>query len=174
MEFKGIIDSSIKIIAGFNFYGDPFQSSMEWTEENEIGILWKRFMDYSYRNKGLIKISKDPQVAYEIHIYNEDTITKGFFDIFVGFETEKVEGIPLELLVRVLPPTKYAVFTIQGKAIISDWSRDIYHEWLPKSGYEGSYKYMFQYYDKRFKGLNRIEESEIDLYIPVKPKTKRG
>ncbi len=173
MEPIEIINSQEKIFAGFNFYGDPFQSSLEWTEENEIGILWKRFMKFANINKSFFREVVNPEVAYEVHLYNADTISKGFFDIFVGVEIKAVNNLPLELLVKILPPTQYAIFTIKGKDIISDWSRDVYNGWLNKSRYETSYKFMFQYYDKRFKGLDRVDESEIDIYIPIKAKSDR-
>jgi hypothetical protein len=31
-----------------------------------------------------------------------------------------------------------------------------------------SYKYGIQYYDDRFKGLDKIEESTLDVYVPIK------
>jgi predicted transcriptional regulator YdeE len=76
--------------------------------------------------------------------------------------------VPVELLVKVLPPTQYAVFTLHGEEITSDWPRRIYQEWLPGSGYEPTHQYNFQYYDERFKGIDKINESTIDVYVPVK------
>jgi predicted transcriptional regulator YdeE len=40
-------------------------------------------------------------------------------------EVEKLEDVPIELLVKILPPAKYAVFTLEGKQITSDWSKMI-------------------------------------------------
>ena len=40
-----IIERDKIILVGFSFFGDPFQAG-EWTEENEIGRLWNRFMAY--------------------------------------------------------------------------------------------------------------------------------
>jgi len=101
---------------------------------------------------------------------DEETAAKGLFDIFAGVEIENLDDVPVELLVKVLPPTRYAVFTLQGEEITSDWSRLIYQEWLPVSGYESAYQYNFQYYDERFKGIDKIAESAIDVYVPVKSK----
>lgn len=41
---------------------------------------------------------------------------------------------------------------------------------MPKSNYEEASKFLIEYYDgKRFKSMDD-KESEIDIYIPVKPK----
>ena len=55
-----------------------------------------------------------------------------------------------------------------GEEIISDWYLAFYSEWLPESGYELIPGYHFQYYDRRFKGLDQIEDSTLDVYIPIK------
>ena len=34
------------LLVGLSFFGDPFKSSAGWTEENEIGRLWVRFMAF--------------------------------------------------------------------------------------------------------------------------------
>lgn len=39
-----IVERKLTILAGISFYGDPFSQSGGWTEENEIGRLWSRFM----------------------------------------------------------------------------------------------------------------------------------
>ena len=41
-------------LIGCSFYGDPFTGSAGWTEENEIGRLWNRFMNY-VQNKDSVK-----------------------------------------------------------------------------------------------------------------------
>ena len=48
MEPK-IVDSDRMLLLGLDFFGDPFQSSSGWTEENEIGRLWQRFMAFLTR-----------------------------------------------------------------------------------------------------------------------------
>lgn len=167
MEPK-IIEKDQIILLGFSFFGDPFTVSGGWTEENEIGILWKRFMTFMENNRNRIKHITDSEVCYEVHLCNEGTASKGNFEIFVGLEVEKLEDVPVEMLIKILPPTKYAVFTLKGEQITSDWGRKIYHEWIPSSEYQEAYEYLFQYYDNRFKGLKNIEESVLDIYVPIK------
>jgi predicted transcriptional regulator YdeE len=156
------------ILVGFSFFGDPFASSDGWTEENEIGRLWNRFMAYMAQHSERIKHITNPEVWYEVHIWHEETAAKGHFEVFVGAEVEQLENVPIEVSVKMLPPIKYAVFTLKGKQIVSDWSRTIYSEWMPGSGYQEAYAYMFQLYDQRFKGLENLDASALDVYIPVK------
>jgi hypothetical protein len=53
------------------------------------------------------------------------------------------------------------------------WGRDhiglekTLQDWLTTSGYESPYSYNFQYYDARFKGMDRNAESVLDVYVPV-------
>jgi len=95
---------------------------------------------------------------------------KGNYEVFAGLEVEKLENVPIEVVVKILPPTKYAVFTLKGKQITSDWPKMIYDEWMPGSGYQEAYKYQFQLLDRRFKGVQNLEESVLDVYVPVKMK----
>jgi predicted transcriptional regulator YdeE len=82
--------------------------------------------------------------------------------------------VPVQLLVKILPPTDYAVFTLQGTQITSDWHRTAYAEWLPAVGYEPRLGYMFERYDERFKGMDRLDESAIEVHIPVRKKERTG
>jgi predicted transcriptional regulator YdeE len=60
------------------------------------------------------------------------------------------------------------VFTLRGEQITSDWSRMI-DDWMLDAGYSSAYPYGFQLYDQRFKGLDDLEASELDVYFPIKP-----
>ena len=163
-----IIEKDRTILVGFSFFGDPFQMSGEWTEENEIGRLWNRLMIYMAGHGDRIKHVRHNEVFYEVHVVHEETALKGNYEVFAGLEVEKLEDVPIEVVVKILPPTKYAVFTLKGKQITSDWPKMIYDEWMPGSGYQEAYKYQFQLLDRRFKGVQNLEESVLDVYVPVK------
>jgi len=154
------------ILVGMSFYGDPFDSRAGWDDENEIGHLWVRFNKFLYAHKKE-KIAAYPPF-YEVHIYTDETDEKGKFEIFVGAEADpaQIEKLPIELCVKVLPETQYAIFTFKGEEITSDWEK-LLHDWLTTSEYESPYSYNFQYYDERFKGMDRIAESVLDVYVPV-------
>jgi AraC family transcriptional regulator len=162
-----VIKKGQMLLLGFGFFGDPFRISGGWTEENEIGRLWNRFIAYltTYRD-GIQHITTDA-VMYEVHIQHEETPRTGEYEVFVGIEVEKLEDVPVEMSAKILPPTAYAVFTLQGEQITSDWQRMIV-DWMLQSGYDSAYSYGLQRYDERFKGLDRIEESVLEAYVPVR------
>jgi predicted transcriptional regulator YdeE len=154
-------------MVGMSFYGDPFDTHSGWDEENEIGRVWLRFMKYMEGNGSNILHITDPEAALEVHVYNPETSTKGVFEVFVGLQVDRIESVPVELLVKILPPTIYAVFTLQGEEISTDWHMHI-DLWIAAAGYQRAHPFSFQYLDQRFKGVNRISESELDVYMPVK------
>jgi AraC family transcriptional regulator len=163
-----IVQKDRILLVGLGFFGDPFASSGGWTEENEIGRLWNRFLAFLTKHGERIKHVREEQVSCEVHISHEETAEKGHFEVFVGVEVERLEDVPVEMSVKVLPPTQYAVFTLRGEQITSDWARTIYGEWMSQSGYEEAHPFMIQRYDARFKGLDQIDESELDIYVPVR------
>jgi predicted transcriptional regulator YdeE len=162
-----MIEKHQMMLLGFSFFGDPFKISAGWTEENEIGRLWKRFMAYFAQHRPRIKHVVTDAVMYEVHIEHEETALTGEFEVFVGLEVEELEDVPVEMAVKILPPTTYAVFTLEGEQITSDWNTMMY-EWMMGSGYERAYTYGFQLYDERFKGVEHMDESILDVYVPVK------
>jgi len=165
-----IIESRQITLAGMSFYGDPFDTHSGWDEDNQIGLLWKRLFAYLEKEKSLGFLLQSKS-CYEVHVYSEWTQTKGLFEVFVGMECERerLAELPPQLLVKNLPETQYAVFTFQGKEISSDWEK-LLGEWMAASEFESGGTYNFQLYDERFKGLDRLEESALDVYIPIQKK----
>jgi predicted transcriptional regulator YdeE len=160
------------ILVGFSFFGDPFRLSPGWTEENEIGRLWTRFMAYAAQHQEqLQKIISKPNIAYEVHIYNKETMNTGLFEVFVGSELADAAQPPIATVVKVLPATQYAIFTLKGEEIIGDWPLAIYQDWLPNSGYELAHDFHIQYHDGSFKGFDQLDESSLDVYVPVKQRS---
>jgi predicted transcriptional regulator YdeE len=154
------------ILLGFSFFGDPFALSGAWTEENEIGRLWSRFLSYLGQNGARLKHVKG-DVLYEVHVRHEETASKGHFEIFVGVEVEELEGVPVEALVKIVPAGQYAVFALQGEQITSDWPALVHSEWLPELGYRALQDYGFLVYDERYKGPQNLQESELEAYVPL-------
>ena len=172
MEAIRILNKLQIVLAGFSFFGDPFTLSAEWTEENEIGCLWQRFMAFMAKSGQEQKCFVNPGIAYEVWIEHADTAAKGYVEVFVGMEIEAPEEVPVELLIKVLPSATYAVFCLQGQEITSDWHRAV-QEWMVANEYENAFPYSFQLYDQRFKGMDNIEESILDAYIPVTRKVRK-
>jgi predicted transcriptional regulator YdeE len=155
-------------LLGMSFFGDPFRAAVGWSQENEIGRLWSRFEAYLADRSATLRHVRDERVAYELHIDHAGTHATGEYEVFVGLEITALEDVPVQLLVKILPPGEYAVFTLQGAQITADWHQQIYAEWLPAAGYEPQHGYMFERYDERFKGMDRLEESTIEVHIPVR------
>jgi predicted transcriptional regulator YdeE len=162
-----VISAGEWLVVGMSFFGDPFSAASGWSEENEIGLLWKRFSAFYDQNPDAIKYIVDPGVMLEIHLWTEETEEKGLSEVFVGARVEKLEDVPLGCVVKVLPATEYVVLTLVGKQITSDWGKLIYQDWMATSGYRSTHQYMIECYDERFKGLDRIQESVLDAYVPV-------
>ena len=154
------------ILAGMTFYGDPFGQEEGWSEGNEIGKLWSRFNAFFDRGGPWRALVVDDQVGYEVHIEPiEHAETKAFY-VMVGVEVKGVEGLPPELGLRVLPPMTWAVCTLKGAEIASNWPDEIYQKWLPSSGYREALKITIERYDSRFKGP-KDPESELEIWVPI-------
>jgi predicted transcriptional regulator YdeE len=154
------------ILVGMDFCGDPYTKAGGWSEENEIGRLWKRFMRFYQENKEHIK-NRVSDSGYEVWVETDQLKETKDKYIFVGIEVESIQDLPLDLVVKVLPPTEYAVFTMKGEQIKSNWPDRIYKEWLPQSPYKEAHPFLIEYYDaERFKGMDNAE-SELDIYLPV-------
>jgi predicted transcriptional regulator YdeE len=163
-----IVERDQMLLAGFGFYGDPFTSQAGWTEENEIGILWSRFMKMLFNADSPIAQLKDNKEWFEVWIDSEESVEKGFFEIFVGTQITSCEKVPYNMLIKVLPPASYAVITATGNMIKSEEPYNEFHNWLKSVPYDQAGRFCVQVYDHRFKGIDKIEESELDFYFPIK------
>lgn len=153
-------------LVGMSFYGDPFDTHSGWDQNNEIGRLWVRFFDYLKENMDNIPNLASQDALYELHVYNEQMFTLGHFEAFVGIEVENLDAVPLDLLAKIIPASKYAVFTLEGEQIIADWHLTV-DKWIAEAGYQRDESFAIQFYDHRFKGLDRIAESVLDVYLPL-------
>jgi predicted transcriptional regulator YdeE len=162
-----LIDAAPFLLMGMSFYGDPFDAYAGWDEENQIGRLWKRFQRFLGNHPELAG-GPGENAYYEVHITHAETATQGLFEVFVGLPAagRALGQVPVELCVKVLPATEYAVFTLRGDEITSDWMK-LLGAWLAEEGYRSTHPYNFQYYDSRFVGMDNLAESALDVYVPV-------
>ena len=86
-----------------------------------------------------------------------------------------------EIEKRITPRTKAILVNspcnpsgkiFSGEEITGDWHMEI-DQWISTAGYQRAHSFMFQYYDERFKGVDNIEESVLDVYMPVKKAVSR-
>lgn len=164
-----IVERDRIILAGMVFYGDPFKDNEGWSEENEIGKLWGKFSTVWDRGGEWTERVINPDIGYEVHIEPDDYHETKEFYVMVGAQVEEVEHLPLEFFVKVLPSTTYAVSTLRGSEITSNWPDTIYKEWLPQSAYEEAYKFTVERYGPSFKGTDD-PESELEIWVPIRPR----
>jgi AraC family transcriptional regulator len=153
-------------LLGCTYYGNPFHSAKEWSTENEIGKLWKRFENLSGKYSQLLSKISTSTIFYEIHIEPEEYRTTKKYYVFVGIEVIDIKEMPLEMVLKILPETRYIQFTT--KATNKDTGAAIFKEWLPRKGYMQAYPYIIEAYDSNLFRSMDDSESEIDWYIPIK------
>jgi predicted transcriptional regulator YdeE len=162
-----IIKKKRIILVGMDFYGNPYKEAGGWSMQNAIGQLWKRFSAFYEKKKDTIKHLAS-ESGYELWVDFDGKEDPKDDYIFVGAAVKKLQDPPLELVARILPETKYAVFTLKGDEIKSDWPSKAATQWLTETGLQRSYPYIIEYYDsKRFKGVDN-KNAELDIYVPVR------
>lgn len=172
---KGWIeDRNRTIVAGVSFYGNPFVKSAGWTEENEIGRLWDRFMRLHQTGHESFPPPLEPDVMFELHLPDSGTEETGEYEVFVGYPVADASALPLVLSAKILPAGRFARFTLVGSAITDgDSYRDMY-EWIGSRDLVPESDWAINVYDSRFLGMERIEQSEIDVCIPVRDAQDAG
>jgi AraC family transcriptional regulator len=170
-RFRLIREKEPLRLVGCVYYGDPFHSTEGFREENEIELTWQRYADlYEKHRQAIERYRIQPSITYELHIEPQEyTKTKNFY-MFVGARVSELRDIPLEMFGKTLPPATYAVFTFRGRRI-SKGGEYIWKKWLPQSDrYQEAFPYFIQAYDSvRFRALGD-EASELDYYVPIRPK----
>jgi hypothetical protein len=163
MESK-IVERGELVLAGMTFYGDPFTQASAWDADNEVGALWKRFMGLLAAEPGAIVGRAGPADAmYELHVPVAETPRTGRYEVFVGVEVTRAAVIPLCCSLKVVPAGRYLLVTARGREISSDWRG----RGGQAAGGAGSGAFVVEVYDGRFKGMDRMDESELDFLLPL-------
>lgn len=166
MKNIDFIDKDSMILLGLDFYGDPFANSSWWTEDNEIGLLWKRFMDNFMPIKEMFQTYLKNDIYHEIHIMNNNFKDTGHYEIFIGLELSELPTDCLHFLIKIIKPQSYVKLTLSGDEIYSDYNSEL--EKICNQNNKTIYKdFMIQSYDERYKGINNTLDSEMDVLIPV-------
>ena len=167
MKESGIREEGAMVLAGLSFFGNPFQNHGFWSEENEIGVLWQRLTALLGGGIEWIGRPLEEQRWFEVHLQHPDSAATGEFEVFVGVAIEDVTRVPVELVCKRLPPARYAVFTLQGEEIVSDWWTPVSAEWSERTGESIDESYQLQMYDARFRGMDKLAESEMEAWLPL-------
>ncbi len=155
------------VIGGINYYGNPFENHEGWNVENEIGKLWNRFMYLFYQKREKISSIADEKAFYEIHIRTDKECDGNQeYGIMVGVELKEISELPEEMVLKVFGEREYLVFSLNGREIVENWKT--MNDWIENSEYIIDGNYMIQMYDSRFKGMDRIDESVMEAWFPIK------
>lgn len=154
---------------GVSFFGDPFARSAGWTEENEIGLLWKRFIELCETHREELPPGAPDRVAYELHIPHPNTGDTGDYEVFVGYPSASnaCAVAPVEFLAKTIPGGAVALFTIGGGEIADMACFAQAEQWVEHCGRERRGRWIFNRYDERFRGMDRLDESTIELGFPL-------
>lgn len=153
------------LLGGVNFYGDPISTKGGWDSENEIGKTWSRFIEYLTEHPERPYSCNKPYM-YELHIYGSETASKGYFEVFVGEEVN-IAQLSVALCSKFIPESDYMKITLCGNEITGDWWQKLDSDIIPAKGVRRNSSYIIQAYDERFKGMDNISDSILDVYIPV-------
>jgi len=125
----------------------------------DICGLWERFDGHLKHIRHQVEGK-----SYEIHVQEETTPPMHF--CLVGVEVSRIEHLPIELFIKVVPACEYAVFTHQFKdGGFADAFKAVY-DWLQKSQYTSAYPFDIQCYDSRFKSPDD-PDSVVEIWVPV-------
>lgn len=166
-----LIEMEKTFFIGLNHKGSISENAEEF--EDEVNNLWLELSNFCEEKWDLIDDDiVNPQFSYEIQIWKpEDLEENGTLDVFAGLEVEDLNSIPLQFTGKVLSAGKYLKFTLEGEEI-HGWEEFILQEWLPDSEYwlRSFDDYVFhvqRFHEEKFKGIENIAESELDILLPV-------
>jgi AraC family transcriptional regulator len=133
--------------------------------EGQFPATWHRFMGLS----DLITNKSNPEVYYGVEVYTEDFQASGQWYYLAGVGVTSLDALPVQLVGKVIPANKYAVFTHRGSLPVKlgQTFQYAYKTWLPQSVYTQAAPYDLERYDDRFKGAGN-EESVMEVCVPIK------
>ncbi|MDT8718688.1 AraC family transcriptional regulator [Clostridium sp. 19966] len=126
-----------------------------------IKNLWHNFTSKKSEVKNIL--AQDTVIG--ICEYMPNITDESKFSYFAGVEVTDFFDIPKEMLIKIIPNSKYAVFTHKGSlSKLKDTYNFIYGIWLPQSGYELAELDTIELYDSR----SNTADPEFDIHIPLK------
>lgn len=156
MEPK-IVDRDRIVLVGLPYFGDA--------SEGKFGQAWHRFMQHDMNLTNRV----NEHAAYGVEYYGPEFHEEHKWHYFPSVEVSDLNDFPTIFFAKILPAAQYAVFTSTGGlSKLSETFQYAYMTWLPASEYEVAHPFDFEYYGERYRG--DVPESEVDIYIPIKPK----
>jgi len=170
MDHEVVEKDEIKLV-GLNYHGSITEDDVGF--EERVEDMWRRLSEFCMTRWDEIEEKVvNPELSYEVQVWNEEEITQsGRMDVFVGVETEELKEVPLELVAKVIPSGKYISFKLKGEEI-QGWEDYLLREWFPESDYwlrpvDDRLFHIQCFHEEKFKGIDNIEESELEVLVPV-------
>lgn len=165
---KGAIEMETKIVSKKSMTLIGIEKAVNYKNtQNENHKIWSEFISRCKE----IEAKVNPEIYYEVL---SDTAYNLSFKAFFASEVNNVNSIPNGMIMKVIPASKYIVFTHKGAVIsekgslLKDTYDYIYGKYIPNSNYELNGDFSFELFDSnRFNGPKDLE-SELDIYIPIK------
>jgi AraC family transcriptional regulator len=126
-----------------------------------IKELWAAF----HKRKPEIEYQTFPEASIGVCEYYPDITDESDFSYIASTEVSHHTKVPPGMVNRVIPSTKYAVFS-HNESIdrLKDIYQYIYGVWLPESGYELAELDTIEYYELK----SSHSQSGLAIYIPVR------
>lgn len=155
------------LLCGVSFFGNPFTNAAAWDSENEIGSLWHRFFKLK-KSWNVSNNTSNDYKSFEMHIEHPNTKKNGLYEVFIGEEISDSICAPISSCIKYIPKSEYAVITVNGLEVQEDISKTLEIELHKISNYSINKAFSLLVYDKRFKGMDKLSESILEYWIPLK------
>jgi AraC family transcriptional regulator len=160
MQFEGpkIVTMKAMYVVGMPCFSD--------NKHGEFKAIWDVFGSRMERVSGRLASGR----AFGLQWYTSEFSTQGKWFFLPCVEVENLDRIPEEMVGKMIPEYRYAVFTLTGGLFrLGELYHFIYHGWLPSSSYIPAAMFDFELYDDRFRGVDN-PATAIDICIPLKDK----
>jgi AraC family transcriptional regulator len=137
--------------------------------DNKTGELWKKFMPRRKEIAAAVSTELFSMQVYDQSFNFETFDLQRVFEKWAAVEVSNFDKIPHEMEPYSLPGGLYAVFVHHGPASAGPKTfKYIFGTWLPDSGYVLDNRPHFEILGDKYK--NEDQDSEEDVWIPIKPK----
>lgn len=155
------------LLCGVSFFGNPFTNAAAWDSENEIGSLWHRFFKLK-KSCNVSNNTSNDYKSFEMHVEHPNTKKNGLYEVFIGEEISDPNKAVIASCMKYVPNADYAIVTVHGLEVQEDILKTLEIELHKTSNYTINKAFSLLVYDKRFKGMDKLSESILDYWIPLK------
>lgn len=151
------------IIAGI---ATTTSNKQEWSAEAKIGGLWERFWKEGVQQSIPNVAESSKQSVYGCYIDYENG-SDGNYKLLIGCKVSEIGSLPDGLEAKVLPASRYAVFTTKRgpatQVVVEAWQQ--IWKWADTSPLQRTFTGDFELYDERSADP---DNAQIDIYIAIK------